>query len=79
MVLTREDYNELLKTDAPLAYICNAYITSLEQRIKELEEPKTCLGCKYHESEDLYIGYCTKLDTDVNNKWGCLSYEPKWE
>jgi hypothetical protein len=57
--MTREEFEELLgeswEEDSKAKSL---YISSLEARIKELESPKTCDGCKY-EYLDMYgDNYC---------------------
>lgn len=60
--------------------IINRIYDLFEQRIGELESPKTCEGCSEY---GLNIGngydrdYCTKLNRFTHDAFGCVYYEPK--
>jgi hypothetical protein len=57
--------------------VCLEYIRSLEQRnlelektVKELEEPKTCFGCKWFD--ELHPSYCDCL-------YKCARFKHGWD
>jgi len=54
-------------------------IASQEYRyfLEQSLEPKTCDGCVYCYSENVYTGYCGYLDNDITKKFGCLAWESK--
>lgn len=61
-------------------YIIDKIYHEFEQRIKELEEPKTCEGCRFFTQCDDNFNYCdynSYLNGFVNKHYGCNHYEPK--
>ena len=78
--MTREDYKIAYKKCQSAwehATICEEYITSLEARIAELEDAKSCDGCKFYQEINLELGYCDELSTEVHKNFGCISYTQK--
>ena len=78
--MTREEFDKGIEEGLPVAYICSKYITSLEQRnaeleqrVKELEEPKTCEGCKYVVNCFIIDSLNARMATDG---FSCNRYEP---
>jgi len=48
----------------------------LEQRVKELEEPKTCDGCEHYLANSEYWGECNKWNITVQPEMKCPYYIP---
>ena len=87
--MTREEHDDLVSKTLHTFdrnYVHKSYIasleqrnTELEQRVKELEEPKGCKLCRYWTDSSLQC--CTYHEIDTTNIYhycdGCVDYEPK--
>lgn len=86
--MTREEFDSKIKISksiSELAQYVNEYICYLEQqntalqaRIKEMEEPKTCEGCKHYRTDDDFP-YCFKYEHDASFACDRLHFKDMYE
>lgn len=86
--MTRKEYDSIIDNEympfrsseaVSVWEVAEQYMDTLEQRIAELEQPKSCNGCIWFHSklEEDSKSYCAILQTVVNSDFSCKAYTKK--